>query len=189
MKAKDIIKNVCMYLGKEDILQSNIFKDGGQEPEPFATLEVDKMVECLNLINEEIAFSYLPIIKEKEIKLKNGEIEVKDIDENIMEIIGIKTKLGKNVKYRYANNKIVCLATNVIVRYKVYPEKVTIDSLSEEFGGLLSERIIAYGVASEYCYLEMLYDDATVWESRFKNALLFSSRKKGEIVLKKRVWF
>ena len=68
-------------------------------------------------------------------------------------------------------------------------ETITFTSLAENFGGKISARVIAYGVASEYCFLEMLYDDATLWESRYKNALLVASRKKGEIQLKKRGWF
>ena len=55
--------------------------------------------------------------------------------------------------------------------------------------GKISARILAYGVASEYCFLEMLYDDATLWENRYKNALLCAQRKKGELKLKKRGWF
>jgi hypothetical protein len=77
----------------------------------------------------------------------------------------------------------------VEVTYKVYPEKILLDGNAESFGGKISARILAYGVASEYCFLEMLYDDATLWETRYKNALLNAQRKKGELKLKKRGWF
>lgn len=84
---------------------------------------------------------------------------------------------------------MICLATNVEISYKVYPKTLDVNSMAENFGGKISARVIAYGVASEYCFLEMLYDDATLWESRYKNALLVASRKKGELKLKKRGWF
>ena len=64
-----------------------------------------------------------------------------------------------------------------------------LDDDAETFCERLSARVLAYGVAGELCNLEMLYDDATIWETRFKNALLFSSRKKGELILKQRGWF
>ena len=189
MKAKEIIKNVCIYLGKEEILSSNLFEESGENLSTQAGITVGKMLNCLNLIISEIASDYLPIVKEKVLTLKNGEIDVHEIDEDIQEIISIKSRFGKNLRYKYIGNKIICLANSVVITYKVYPKEITIDDECESFGGRLSSRVIAYGVASEYCYLEMLYDDATIWESRFKNALLINARKKGEIKLKKRGWF
>ena len=86
------------------------------------------------------------------------------------------------------NGKIVCLASTVTVCYKTYPNKIALEGNAEDFGGRLSARVIAYGVASEFCYLEMLYDDASIWEARFKNSLLIACRKRGELTLKKRGW-
>ncbi len=189
MKAKEIIKNVCVYLGKEEILASNLFETGGQVLTDVQNAEVNKMLKCLNLITSEIASDYLPILREKEIKLVNGEVDVFEIDKSIQEIVNIKSKFGKNLKYKFINNKIICLATNVVVTYKIRPSEIKIDDEAESFGGKLSERILAYGVASEFCFLEMLYDDASIWENRFKNALFISARKKGELKLKNRGWF
>lgn len=189
MKAKEILKNVCVYLGKEEILASNLFESEGDELSENSKSDVKKILNCINLIIDEIASDYLPILKEKEITLKNGEINVFEIDENIHEIISIKNKFGKNLRFKYLDNKIICLATNVIITYTINPKCVVeIEDEVESFGGRITSRVLAYGVASEFCYLEMLYDDATIWESRFKNALLIADRKKGEIKLKKRGW-
>lgn len=188
MKVKEILKNVCVYLGKEEILASNLFEDGGEDLSSLSLSDLNKMIKCLNLILEEIACNYISIIKQKNISLKNGEVNVYDIDEDILEIISIKNKFGKTLKYKYNQDKIVCLASDVVVTYKVKPLTVALEDIIEGFGGRLTERVIAYGVASEYCFGEMLYDDATIWETRFKNALLMHSRKKGELKLKARGW-
>ena len=189
MKVKEILKNVCVYLGKEELLQSAFFEDGGSELTELQSQELNKMLKCLNLVTNEIATDYLPIIKQKEVTLTGGEINVFDIDENIHEIKSIKNKFGKNLRYKYLAGKIICLATNVVVEYSIHPEEMELDGEAESFGGRLSARVLAYGVASECCYLDMIYDDASVWENRFKNALFVNSRKKGEITLKKRGWF
>lgn len=189
MKVKEILKNVCIYLGKEELLASNYFESDGQELTENLQKDLNKILKCYNFITSEIASDYLPILKSKEITLKNGEIDVFDIDDSIQEIVSIKNKNGKNLKYKYLGNKIICLATNVEVLYKVYPKEVGLEDEGESFGGRLSARILAYGVASEYCYQEMLYDDASIWENRYKNALLSGMRKKGEIKLKSRGWY
>lgn len=189
MTVKEIIKNVCIYLGKEELLNSSFFETDGKELSKEQTKDINKMVECINYIMEELATEYLPLVKTKQIKMTSGAIDLKDIDENLMEIISVKSLSGRTLRYTITDNKMICLATKVEINYKVYPEKLDINSTIENFGGRVSARIISYGVASEYCFLEMLYDDATLWESRYKNALLIASRKKGEIKLKKRGWF
>ena len=189
MTAKEIIKNVCIYLGKEEILNSNFYETSGQDLTIEQQKDVDKMIDCLNYITEELATEYLPILRTKQIELSEGKVDLVKIDENLQEIISVKTFSGKTLKYAITNEKMICLASRVEITYKVYPNKITINSNAENFGGKISARVIAYGVASEYCFLEMLYDDATLWETRYKNALLVAQRKKGELKLKKRGWF
>ena len=188
MKVKEILKNVCVYLGKEELLASSFFEDGGEEPTDLQKKELEKMKKCLELISSEIASDYLPIYKQKNVTLKNGEIDVFEIDENIMEIVSIKNKFGKNIKFKLIGNKVIAMATNVCVTYKVHFGEIELDGEAESFGGRLSSRVLGYGTASEFCYQEMLYDDASIWENRFKNALLISCRKKGELKLKQRGW-
>lgn len=190
MKAKEILKNVCVYLGKEELLESNVFNENGEELTEQARKEFNKMLISLNFLLEDIASDYIPLLKEKEITFTNGEIDVHEIDQNIQEIVGIKSKLGRNLTYKYIGSKIICIATNAIVTYKIYPNVVEgYNDEVEDFGGRLSSRVLAYGVASDYCLMDMLYDDSSIWEHRFKNALLVNMRKKGEIKLKKRGWY
>lgn len=189
MTAKEIIKNVCIYLGKEEILNSSFFDPNGQELTSKEQADLNKMLESLNFVIEEIATDYLPILKTKQVELNDGAMLLKNIDDNLQEITSIKTLSGKTLRYALSCDKLICLASKVEITYKVYPNRVQMEQQVESFGGKLSARVIAYGVASEYCYLEMLYDDASIWEARFKNALLVAQRKKGELKLKKRGWF
>ena len=189
MQVKEILKLACSFLGKEELLDCEYFEENGEEITESVSKELDKLLTCLNVVTEEVAMSYLPLIKQKEVTFVNGKISVLDIDENIASIISIKNKSGRNLKYKYVSDEIVCLTTKAIVTYKVYPSHLNLDGTAETFGNRLSARILAYGVASEFAYSEMLYDDATIWENRFKNALLYSSEKKGELNLKQRGWY
>lgn len=188
MQVKDILKLSCSFLGKEELLDTSYFNEQGNELTDDLANDLNKMLLCLNNVTEEIATDYLPLLKQKEVTFVNGKISAQDIDNNIFSIVSIKTKSGKNLKYKYLKDEIICVVTNAIITYKVYPNTLELNGNAESFGGRLSARILAYGVASEYAYMEMLYDDATIWENRFKNALLYSSEKKGELNLKSRRW-
>ena len=189
MQVKEILKLVCTLLGKEELLGSQYFDENGSELTDAQSGDLNKMLDCLNSVTEEIAIGYLPLLKQKEVTFVNGKILVSDIDNDILGIESIKTISGKNLKYKYLKDEIVCLVGRAIITYKIHPTALSLTSDAESFGNRLSARILAYGVASEYCYIEMLYDDATIWETRFKNALLYSSEKRGELNLKQRGWY
>jgi len=189
VKTKEIIKNVCVYLGKEELLNSSFFEENGEELTENLQKDLRKILMCVNMVTEEIASNYLPIFKTATVEITDGSVNLYEIDNKIQEIVSVKTKSGKNVRYKLLGEKMICLAKCVEIIYKVYPNEQTLEGDAENFSSKLSARVIAYGVASEYCFLEMLYDDATLWEHRYKNALLEAQRKKGEIKLKKRGWF
>ena len=58
----------------------------------------------------------------------------------------------------------------------------------EEFTSNLPERIFAYGVAREYFFIKNLYEDANIWEERFKGSLQIMLRRKSEVKIPRRSW-
>lgn len=189
MQVKEILNLACNYLGKEELLSSNYFVQNGEELSADLQKDLNKLLNCLNVITEEIATSYIPLLKEKEVVFTDGKIGIDEIDDNVAMVVSVKSKSGKTLKFKYYCDKVVCLANTALITYKVYPSELTLNGDAQTFGNRLSARVLAYGVASEYAYSEMLFDDATIWETRFKNALLYASEKKGELNMKKRGWF
>ena len=76
-------------------------------------------------------------------------------------------------------------ANEVEIIYKTFPTELT---LSQSFSSTIPERVYAYGVAREYYFNQTLFDDAEIWEERFKNSLQILTRKKSEIKMPKRRW-
>ena len=58
----------------------------------------------------------------------------------------------------------------------------------ECFSNKITEKVFAFGVAMEYCFIQGLYDDAQIWEKRFKDALLVRASKKSNMKLPVRRW-
>lgn len=189
MTAKDIIKNVCIYLGKEEILASNLFNLEGEELGENAKKDLDLMMECLNFVTDEIASEYLPIYRAKIMETNHNKIKISDIANDVQDIISVKNKVNKSIKFNIIDGNIICVADKVNVIYSVYPKKINIESDFEYFDGVISARVLAYGTASEYCFIQMLHSDANIWETRYKSALLADVRKKGSIYLKGRSWY
>ncbi len=189
MTTKQVINLAATFLGLDDFLECSYFLENDEEMSDNSTQILNQLVRCLNLVVDEIATEYLPIYAYKKIVLTNGEFAIKEIDPNINCITKITNSGGHSVAFKILQGNIVCCENDVMVWYKKTPQKATKDGEVETFANLLSERILGYGVAMEYSFLNNSYDDATIWESRYKQSLLNIARKKKELKLKERKWF
>lgn len=188
MKTKQVLENVAIFLGKEDLLECSYFTNSQDEISQDNQKDLDLMLKCLNFIVDEIATDYLPITKQKEVVFKENEFDIENLDDNIYKIIKIENKYGEKVKFNIINGKIIANLDEAKITYSSYAQKCELNGNVENFNGLLSARVLAYGTAMEYSFVNSLYDDATVWESRYKNALLVISQKKHNLVMPKRRW-
>ncbi len=188
MKTKQVLNMVCVFLGKEDLLSCPYFTESDEQVTQDQQKELDMLLRCLNLVTSEISTDYLPIYKTKEITLNDGEFDLKDIDENIFQIVKLEDEFGNSCKFKIIGDTIKASVTNCKIIYTSFAQKATLDGDVETFSCTMPDRVLAYGTAMEYSFISSLYDDASVWESRYKNALLCLSQKKHNLVMPKRRW-
>lgn len=188
MTAKDIIKTACIFLQKEDLLKTNLFF-GEETATEDQTKEVEHLLRCLNLVQGQIACEYVPLLIEEEFDVSNNKIELSKFSKTVVDITRIKDKDGVKVPFRLFPDYVEIACDRVKITYSYLPSDIA--SLSSEvpkFSGKITERVFAYGVAMEYCFICGLHDDASIWEKRFKDSLLITARKKAEIRLPRRRW-
>lgn len=189
MEIVNIIKNACVFLQKDELL--DVEDLGGATPSNSAQQkEIGILLRCLNLVYNQIATDYIPLLKTEKITPVNGEIVLSDLSKKILDIKRIEDKFGMRVNYKLYPNKIVLtISGEVTITYSYEPEELTaLTSIMESFSEKLTERVMAYGVAMEYSFISGLHDDASIWETRFKDGLLIAARKKSEMRLPNRRW-
>ncbi len=184
MTVKDIIKLVCDFVGEGDIAQKLTLKQALSAAE---RRKVEQMTNCFNLVNQEIASDYLPLLKKETLKEETSMINFADLTETVVHILEIKNRFGISLKFRLFPNYAEISGRAKTVVYSFLPKELTQESEIEMLCGL-SPRIYAYGVASEYLLIDGLTDDAEIWEERFKESLFMLSRKSGEHRLPRRKW-
>lgn len=181
MQVKDIIKLACSFTENEGLV-SGIENNNLTSAQ---SLIVDSLVNCFNLVNNEIATQYIPYLKKESFQTSSFKVYFSSFTGSINEIISVKDSKGKNIKYKIFDDYIVALANEVEIVYSVKPQTL---SLSSTFTSLIPERVYAYGIAREYYFIQTLFDDANIWENRFKDSLKVLSRKKSEILMPSRRW-
>ncbi|MBO5884350.1 MAG: hypothetical protein J6Q51_00975 [Clostridia bacterium] len=188
MTTKQVLENVAVFLGKEELLDCAYFTNTNEEIPEDIQKDLNLMLRCLNFIVNEIATDYLPVLKQKSVMFVDNCLDIKEVDTNIYKIIKIENKNGEVVKFNYTNGCIKSKVTEAIITYSSFPEKADLNGEVENFNNMMTDRVLAYGTAMEYSFVNSLYDDATVWESRYKNALLVLSQKKHNLIMPKRRW-
>ncbi len=189
MTTKQVLYLTAMFLGKEELLNCPYFTGEETEISSEDKKELEILNRCLNLIISEISTDYLPIYKQKKVTFANKEYNLSDIDENIYQIVNIQDKYNCNVRFKIYDNILSADVKDATVTYTSFAPKCELDGDVENFAGKIHDRVLAYGTAMEYSFISSLYDDATIWESRYKNSLLVLSQKKHNVVMPKRGWF
>ena len=187
MEIKNVIKLACLFLGKDDY--ENLSSLGGTQTETDAeTKDLNFLLRCLNLTYQEIASDYIPLFATDTVETSSGKIVFSKLTKKLNEIKSVSEN-GFRVKYMLYPDYIKTDAKTVDITYSYLPaELTTLTSTLETFTNKVSEMVLAYGTAMEYCFISGLYDDATMWEKRFKDALEIKAAKKSEKKLPNRRW-
>ncbi len=187
MLVKNIIKLACTYLQLNDLLE--LSELGGTKPLNANTeKELNLLLQCVNLTNNIIATEYVKLYKTAKVKSDDGVINFTNIaPSKINSIHSVKNNYGNTLVYKTFDNHIKTAAGEVFVKYSYIPDSVELNDVLSSYKTKINERVFAYGVASEYSFIKSIYDDAAMWENRFKSSLMLTSKKTG-LKIPKRRW-
>lgn len=185
MTVKDVLLLASQFVGEKELCAKlkaqGSFTDKEQQ-------KIDLMVDCFNLVNQEIASDYLPFLTKEQIDVDNSTLLFSKLSKPMIHVYEIKNRFGMNLKFKLFSNFVEIEGKAKTVVYSYLPSDLTLES-EIECPSQLSARIYAYGVASEYLLIDGISEDATTWEERYKESLFMLTRKRGEHIMPKRSWF
>ncbi len=182
MFVKDIILKACDFIENDELAQA-IEQDSALDEEKQNAL--DKLLKCFNLVRNEIVCEYMPIVNMERVICHDGKINFNQFKKKVVDIISVKDNFGNNVKFKIFDDFMLVEGGDVLVCYNSSTDELDLDG---EFFSTISDRVYAYGVVREYYFIQTLYEDAKVWDERFKSSLQIFERKKGDTVLPRRRW-
>lgn len=182
MKVKNIMIKAARLLGNADNVQSYLSGVGTSGKE-----QADLLLTCFNLVENELALDYIPLIKEETFTLTNGKLAYSKFSSSVVRILRVEDKNGETVPFRLFASYMEADEKTVTVRYAYTPVEKTINSESEYAVGV-SERLLAYGMAAEYCTALGLYEEANVWDKKYKEGIEAARRVGTKSKLPSRRW-
>lgn len=160
MTVKNCIKLAAVELGIADAL------DNGDSAEKIFKL----LLECYNIVENELALDYLPLTAEDEVETKTGTVEFSVLKENVVRICKAEDESGQAVKFKLFPKYLKTQPGKLKIRYTYTPQNKGLDGECE-CAPAVSVRMLAYGIAAEYCLCMGLYEEAAVWDKKYKGAI------------------
>ena len=190
MTVLEIVKSVASTLELDDVLNSTQLGGPGQQS-VGATAIIDALVRATNMVVQDIAYTYINLMNTEKLKITNGQIPYSLFALPVIEIVKVSSASGNTLKFRAYPDSIELTQKDgdAVVSYSYAPE--VINNLNQEipsFNTKLNSECLSFGVCAEYLFMQGIYDDARMWESRFKNNLFSAQTTKREIKMPERGW-
>lgn len=181
MTIKDAVYYSAMFLQLDETCQ--VLENGETDD------ETDRLLRLANLVASEIASEYYPL--KSSVKLTtndNAEIMLSDFPCNVVDIYSAVNTDGISVGIKQYHDRIILPKKGEYeIVYSFVMPTLTLDS-EIPFPSKIGARVLAYGIACEYCLISSMADEGALWDKRYKDALENGTTPKREMRVKRRRW-
>lgn len=179
MKVEEILTEVLVRLGDRDKYDiSNL---------PSNDDEINTIIKCINMIISEIASDYIPCEYKENIKVVNGVIPYDSLSKRLINLKNI-TKNHSKIGAKMLPSEILVKAEGEVnIEYYYMPDEVKLGD-NIELSPRVTLMLLVYGVLGEYCLLQGRYEDARLYDKRYREMLKVACRVTKEIILKHGWW-
>lgn len=146
---------------------------------------------CLNEVLSELASDYFPQLIEEEYDLVGGKIYFNELSQNILKLHSVKNLRNDYLKFTLNAQSATVGAgyRKVIVKYSFLPATLTSFTDNLTFDALgVTPRLIALGVATEYCLYKGKLSEAEMFDARYRDAIKSALMPARSMSVKARIW-
>lgn len=185
VKVSDVLEIACDILDLEEVyafVLDNTINDLKAEK------EAKLLLKCFNLVYSELMTEYVPLKhKEKVFIRNNGVLNVGLLSKDLYKVIRVLDRFNNSVPFEVFKNEITLDygSGECEIEYSYLDKKKNFSDLIE-YENYPTKRVIAYGVVAEYLLITGVYDEASLWNSRFKQSLKNEIRRARETRIKAR---
>lgn len=165
MEVKKIVYAAAKMLGLGAEVQA-YFEEDVQDCER----EAETLLQCYNLVEKELALDYFPLKAEDTMVSFTGRVEFSKLSHAPVRILSVKNDKEEELEYDLFPAYLKTKAGTVKVSYTYTPtEKTAFDEC--EYGSAVAESMFLYGTLSQYALTQGMYEEAVVWDKKYKKAI------------------
>ena len=145
------------------------------------------MLTCYNLVENELALDYLPVTAEDEVLTDTGVVYFTELAKRVVRIVRITDAWGNETPFTLFPEYVKTQPGKVKIAYTYVPNEKELDGECEHTR-YVSARLMAYGIAAEYSLACGLFEDAAVWDKKYKDAIAAAYRARPKAKITSRRW-
>ncbi len=150
------------------------------------TGEAETLLNCFNVIENEIALDDYPLKMTETLSFENGLLPYPKFAKTPIDVLSVKSG-DVRVHFTLTPAGVRCDCAEGEVTYTYAPTAKTISGTSEH-GGKISARLMALGVASEYCFVKGRTDEGKIWGVKYREALKSAGILRHPLCVRSRRW-
>lgn len=166
MLVKECMELAAVKLGIEEPLKNYFYSLGSSEDVKKAEL----LLTCFNIVENELALDYFPLLAEDTVLSQGGVIAFSELEKSAVRIIKVTDEWGNTVPFQLFPRYLKTQPGKVCITYSFAPDKKT-ETDECDFDSSVSMRLIADGMAAEYSLSMGLFEDAAVWDKKYKEGI------------------
>lgn len=173
MTVGDVLKHVGVMIGRPDVVdffceQTNVGVD--------TYTDVEFLTKIISLVVSELSSTYFPLVTKQEVTFVNGQFSYAELEKRVVKVLGVYDCLGNNVEFKTGVEFIELegehsKSVTLTISYQYMPQDYYIESEIDYAEKDIPARVIAYGVASEYCINQARFSEAVMHHNRYMLAL------------------
>ena len=132
--------------------------------------KVELLLKCFQLVENELALDYIPLSAEDEIYSATGHIKFETLSRSAVRIVSVTDASGNDADFKLYADHLVTQVGKVKITYTYTPKQKTLNDQSD-FKLYVSPRLIGYGIAVEYSLVCGMFEEAAVWDRKYKEAI------------------
>ena len=149
--------------------------------------ETEELLRCFNIVENEVALDYLPLYAETEVETQTGAVQYACLPNAIVRVLRVCDEWGNSVPFKIFPDHIQTQSGKIKIAYTYAPESKALDGESD-YTVQASARLFAYGVATEYSLAKGMFEEASVWDKKYKDAITAAYRSRPCRILRSRRW-
>lgn len=171
---KEAIKLTAELLEMQESV--NAYLEGAGE-NPQGEAETENLLRCFNLVENELALDYFPLTAETEVETQTGAVYFDELPLAPVRVCKVCDAWGNECAYKLFPDYIKTQAGKIKVEYSYLPKEKGLEERTD-FSLFVSARLFAYGMASEYALSCGRFEEASVWDKKYKDAICAVYRAK-----------
>ncbi len=183
MLVKEVVALAAETLGRSDLAQAVEAAEEGSDG------EVKSLLRCYNLIENEVALDFFPLKTAERFVPAQGKISYASFSFAPVNILKVTDEEGTPVRFGIMPTYISVPQTAGELEV-VYAYSPPVKDLGDEtaFSDHISARLLAFGVASEFCITNRQFAEGAMWGRKYRDALRAAGIYRRTLSVRSRRW-